>query len=55
MVKYRTDGEDASFDVVQINGGEYDTNRPGLEGSLDIQYAEAMVYPTPTIYYFHSL
>ncbi|KAH8997050.1 subtilisin-like protein, partial [Lactarius hatsudake] len=47
----RATGEDASFDVVQINGGGYDPNKPGLEGSLDIQYAEAMAYPTPHIYY----
>ncbi|KAH9068288.1 subtilisin-like protein [Lactarius deliciosus] len=51
MVEYRADGEDAGFDVVQINGGGYDPNKPGLEGSLDIQYAEAMAYPTPHIYY----
>ncbi|KAH8984632.1 subtilisin-like protein [Lactarius akahatsu] len=51
MVEYRTEGEDARFDVVQINGGGYDPNKPGLEGSLDIQYAEAMAYPTPHIYY----
>ncbi|KAH8982942.1 subtilisin-like protein [Lactarius hatsudake] len=51
MVEYRTDGGDARFDVVQINGGGYDPNKPGLEGSLDIQYAEAMAYPTPHVYY----
>ncbi|KAH9057760.1 subtilisin-like protein [Lactarius vividus] len=51
MVKYRTDGEDATFDVVQINGGGYDPNKPGAEGSLDIQYAQAMAYPTPHVYY----
>ncbi|KAH9057762.1 subtilisin-like protein [Lactarius vividus] len=51
MVEYRTDGEDATFNVVQINGGGYDPNKPGLEGSVDIQYAQAMAYPTPHIYY----
>ncbi|KAH9057761.1 subtilisin-like protein [Lactarius vividus] len=51
MVEYRTDGEDATFNVVQINGGRYDPNKPGLEGSLDIQYAQAMAYPTPHVYY----
>ncbi|KAH9033857.1 subtilisin-like protein [Lactarius hengduanensis] len=51
MVEYRTDGEDATFDVVQINGGKFNPNKPGLEGSIDIQYAQAMAYPTPHIYY----
>ncbi|KAH9033855.1 subtilisin-like protein [Lactarius hengduanensis] len=51
MVEYRTDGEDARFEVMQINGGGYDPNKPGLEGSIDIQYAQAMAYPTPHIFY----
>ncbi|KAH9159272.1 peptidase S8/S53 domain-containing protein [Lactarius sanguifluus] len=37
MKEYRTDGEDATYTVTQAN--------------LDIQYAEAMAYPTRHIYY----
>ncbi|KAH9013551.1 subtilisin-like protein [Lactarius pseudohatsudake] len=51
MKEYRTDGEDATFTVTQINGGGYDPANPTLEANLDIQYAEAMAYPTPHIYY----
>ncbi|KAH8992289.1 subtilisin-like protein [Lactarius hatsudake] len=51
MNEYRTDGEDATFTVTQINGGGYDPGNPGLEANLDIQYAEAMAYPTRHIYY----
>ncbi|KAH9064053.1 subtilisin-like protein [Lactarius vividus] len=51
MEEYRTDGEDATFSVTQINGGGYDPENPSLEANLDIQYAEAMAYPTRHIYY----
>ncbi|KAH9012243.1 peptidase S8/S53 domain-containing protein [Lactarius deliciosus] len=51
MNEYRTDGDDATFTVTQVNGGGYDPANPSLEGNLDIQYAEAMAYPTPHIYY----
>ncbi|KAH8986678.1 subtilisin-like protein [Lactarius akahatsu] len=51
MNEYRTDGEDATFTVTQINGGGYDPANPGLEANLDIQYAEAMAYPTQHIFY----
>ncbi|KAH8978363.1 subtilisin-like protein [Lactarius hatsudake] len=51
MHEFRTDGEDATFTVTQVNGGGYDPANPTLEGNLDIQYAEAMAYPTRHIYY----
>ncbi|KAH9012241.1 subtilisin-like protein [Lactarius deliciosus] len=51
MNEYRTDGDDATFTVTQVNGGGYDPAQPGVEANLDIQYAEAMAYPTPNIYY----
>ncbi|KAH9175112.1 subtilisin-like protein [Lactarius sanguifluus] len=51
MTEYRTDGEDATFTVTQINGGGYDPGNPALEANLDIQYAEAIAYPTPHIFY----
>ncbi|KAH9027944.1 subtilisin-like protein [Lactarius pseudohatsudake] len=51
MNEYRTDGKDATFTVTQVNGGGYDPGNPTLEANLDIQYAEAMAYPTRHIYY----
>ncbi|KAH8978359.1 subtilisin-like protein [Lactarius hatsudake] len=51
MKEFRTDGEDATFTVTQINGGGYDPGDPGVEANLNIQYAEAMAYPTRHIYY----
>ncbi|KAH8982283.1 subtilisin-like protein [Lactarius akahatsu] len=51
MKKYRTDAEDATFEVVQINGGGYDPSHPGGEANLNVQYAQAMAYPTPLIFY----
>ncbi|KAH9160207.1 subtilisin-like protein [Lactarius sanguifluus] len=52
MTKYRTDGADtATFDVVLVNGGRYDPDTPTIEGNLDIQYTEAMAFPTPHTYY----
>ncbi|KAH9167586.1 subtilisin-like protein [Lactarius sanguifluus] len=51
MNEFRTDGEDATFTVTQINGGGYDPANPSIEANLDIQYAEAMAYPTRHIYY----
>ncbi|KAH9033399.1 subtilisin-like protein [Lactarius pseudohatsudake] len=51
MRTYRSDGADATFTVVQVNRGEYDPNHPTVEANLDTQYAGAMVYPTPVIFY----
>jgi tripeptidyl-peptidase-1 len=51
MDEFRTDGEDATYSVISINGGGYDRNSPTLEGDQNIQYAAAMTYPTPLIYY----
>ncbi|KAH9029913.1 subtilisin-like protein [Lactarius pseudohatsudake] len=41
----------ATFTVEQVNGGEYDPDTPGEELSTDVQYASAMAYPTPIIFY----
>ncbi|KAH8992326.1 subtilisin-like protein [Lactarius hatsudake] len=52
MTEHRTDGADtATFDVVLISGGSYDPNTPSVEGNIDIQYTEAMAFPTPLTYY----
>ncbi|KAH9004795.1 subtilisin-like protein [Lactarius hatsudake] len=50
MRKYRN-VDDATYEVVKINGGGYDPTHPDEEANMDIQYAEAMAYPTPHIFY----
>ncbi|KAH9060148.1 subtilisin-like protein [Lactarius vividus] len=51
MEECRTDAKDATFRVVQINGGGNDPNNPRPEANLNVQYAEVMAYPTPLIFY----
>ncbi|KAI9452653.1 subtilisin-like protein [Lactarius psammicola] len=51
MLKYRPEAADATFVVEEINGGGYDPSHPHEEANLDIQYAEAMAYPIPHIFY----
>ncbi|KAH9010095.1 subtilisin-like protein [Lactarius deliciosus] len=51
MRKYRSDAEDATFNVVEVNGGGYDPTHPHEEANMVIQYAAAMAYPTPHIFY----
>ncbi|KAH8981303.1 subtilisin-like protein [Lactarius hatsudake] len=51
MSVYRSDGTDAAITVVQVNGGGYDPTNPDDEANLDTQYAVAMTYPTPVIFY----
>ncbi|KAH8985691.1 subtilisin-like protein [Lactarius akahatsu] len=51
MQKYRSEADDATFTVVEVNGGRYDPTHPNEEANMDIQYAEAMAYPTPHIFY----
>ncbi|KAH9030363.1 subtilisin-like protein [Lactarius pseudohatsudake] len=51
MREYRADAEDATFRVVQVNGGKNDPSDPDMEGDLNMQYAQAMAYPTPLIFY----
>ncbi|KAH9168677.1 subtilisin-like protein [Lactarius sanguifluus] len=51
MRKYRSEAEDATFNVVEVNGGGYDPTHPHEEANMDIQYAEAMAYPIPHIFY----
>ncbi|KAH8986604.1 hypothetical protein EDB92DRAFT_1949086 [Lactarius akahatsu] len=51
LTEFRTDGEDATYTVLPVNGGGYDRRHPGVEANLDIQYAAAMTYSAPTFYY----
>ncbi|KAI9450054.1 subtilisin-like protein [Lactarius psammicola] len=50
MDKYRY-GAYATFFLEQVNGGGFNPSNPGKEANLDIQYAEAIAYPTPHIFY----
>ncbi|KAH8985684.1 subtilisin-like protein [Lactarius akahatsu] len=51
MRKYRSDGWRATYTVTRVNNGGYDPRRPAIEPNLDVQYAMAMTYPTPLIFY----
>ncbi|KAH8994686.1 subtilisin-like protein [Lactarius hatsudake] len=51
MSVFRSDGTNAAITVVPVNGGEYDPTNPAREANLDTQYAMAMAYPTPVIFY----
>jgi len=51
MKEFRTDGEYATFIVEPVNGGRYNPSRPGVEASINVQFAEAMTYPTPNVFY----
>ncbi|KAH9061986.1 subtilisin-like protein [Lactarius vividus] len=54
MAYFRSDVQSpnlATFSVERVNGGGYDPDTPGIEANIDIQYALAMAYPTPTIFY----
>jgi len=51
MTKFWSSAVDATFTIVQINGGSYDPKRPRTEANIDIQYTEAIAYPTPHIFY----
>ncbi|KAJ6616964.1 peptidase S8/S53 domain-containing protein [Mycena sp. CBHHK59/15] len=47
----RTDAVGGTFTHVQVNGGLNTQSDPGVEANLDIQYTEAISFPTPNIYY----
>ncbi|KAH9172353.1 subtilisin-like protein [Lactarius sanguifluus] len=50
MTNFRSDVL-ATFTVELVNGGGYDLDTPGMEASIDVQYASAMAYPTPIVFY----
>ncbi|KAH9055021.1 subtilisin-like protein [Lactarius vividus] len=54
MTNFRSDVQPpnlATFTVELVNGGKYDPDTPGMEADIDVQYASAMAYPTPIIFY----
>ncbi|KAI9442986.1 subtilisin-like protein [Lactarius indigo] len=51
MSQCRVDAMDATFTTVPINGGVYNPKYPTPEASQNMQYAQAMAYPTPHFFY----
>ncbi|KAH8980020.1 subtilisin-like protein [Lactarius hatsudake] len=46
-----TDPDEVGFTVELVNGGQYDPSWPGTEASTNVQYAQAIAFPTPHIFY----
>ncbi|KAH9035422.1 peptidase S8/S53 domain-containing protein [Lactarius hengduanensis] len=51
MNQYRFDATSATYSVVKIKGGGYNSSNPTPEANLNIQYTSAIAYPTPHIFY----
>ncbi|KAH9070672.1 subtilisin-like protein [Lactarius deliciosus] len=51
MRRFRSDARDATFLVIDINDSGYDSSKPGSEANLDMQYTQAMAWPTPHVFY----
>ncbi|KAI9442650.1 subtilisin-like protein [Lactarius indigo] len=51
MYIYRNEGINAALNVVQVSNGGYNPSKPANEANLDVQYATAMSYPIPVIFY----
>ncbi|KAH8990414.1 subtilisin-like protein [Lactarius hatsudake] len=51
MSAFRSDVKAPAFTVEKVNDGKYDPSKPGIEANLDMQYTQAIAYPTPHVYY----
>jgi tripeptidyl-peptidase I len=51
MEDCRGDAVDATFNVVELNGDVYNPRRPTDEANQNIQYSQAIAYPTPQTFY----
>ncbi|KAF8271587.1 subtilisin-like protein [Lactarius quietus] len=51
MSDCREDAIDAIYAIEQINGGRYEPTNPTSEANQNIQYSQAMAYPTPHTFY----
>ncbi len=51
MMNYCDDATAATFTVVKVYEGKYDPRNPSAEANVDIQYAQAIAYPTPRTFY----
>ncbi|KAI9438396.1 subtilisin-like protein [Lactarius psammicola] len=51
MTECREDAVGTTYRVALINGGLYDPSHPAVEANLNMQWTQAMAYPTPHIFY----
>ena len=51
MKQFRADATFATYSVALVNGGAYNPNTPAEEPNLNIEYAEAISFPTRHIFY----
>ncbi|KAH9166721.1 subtilisin-like protein [Lactarius sanguifluus] len=51
MTLFRSDANDPTFLVIDINDSGYDSSKPGSEANLDMQYTQGMAWPTPHVFY----
>jgi tripeptidyl-peptidase-1 len=48
---FRPDAVTATYTVEHVNNGGYDPSHPAAQANLNMQYTQAIAYPTPNIYY----
>ncbi|KAH8978989.1 subtilisin-like protein [Lactarius hatsudake] len=51
MRRFRSDANDPTFLVIDINNSGYDLDKPGAEANLDMQYTQGIAWPTPHVFY----
>ncbi|KAH9166875.1 subtilisin-like protein [Lactarius sanguifluus] len=51
MSRFRSDANDPTFLVIDINDSGYDPKKPGFEANLDMQYTQGIAWPTPHVFY----
>ncbi|KAH9052956.1 subtilisin-like protein [Lactarius deliciosus] len=51
MRLFRPDANDATFLVIDINDSGYDSDKPGDEANLNMQYTQGIAWPTPHVFY----
>ncbi|KAH8987777.1 subtilisin-like protein [Lactarius hatsudake] len=51
MRRFRSDANDPTFLVIDINNSGYNPKKPGFEANLDMQYTQGIAWPTPHVFY----
>ena len=51
MAGHRSKAVDTRFTVIQWNGGGYNPNNPSGHAGIGVQYAAALAYPAPLVFY----
>ncbi|KAH9041304.1 subtilisin-like protein [Lactarius pseudohatsudake] len=51
MKLFRSDANDPTFLVIDINNSGYDPQHPGAEANVDMQYTQGIAWPTPHVFY----